>query len=249
MSFYISKTQNKVVKQFINGSTNYLFGFRDDDTIPFQFGVSNVSVASNVVTATGNIFSGGGGQDYLTLLPPVPVKGAVIGVNGINASNANIDPGVISNANIGLFTGSGTITFSAPNSGNANSIVSGGVILVQPFTYPDTLTANTASQQLATKFSPDTNDSSKTYLVQTTFPNSPVSCNVVIQVANDDLNYAYANVLNEQGTFVAAQVLGNVVTQSTAEYVFKTGKFIRAFVTDATSNANTTSTIVTNIFG
>lgn len=255
MGFYSTKTVGKNVIQFVNGQLNYLFGFRDSTTAPFIFAVSNISVSSNVVTATGVIGSGGGGHDYVTGASPIPVANAIIGVKGLSSANGNVnvDPTTIVSANINanIYTGgygNGTITYNASNTGNLAIVKDGGIIVVQPFTYPDVLKTG-GSIELNSKFSPDQNDSSKTYLVQTTFPQSPNSCNVVIQVANDNYDSQYANVLNEQGSYIAAQVIGNVVVQSTAEFVFKTGKFIRAYVSDATSNANATSSIITTIFG
>lgn len=249
MAYYTEALIGKPVIQFSTSSgPMYLFGFRDMHTAPFQFAISNIAVSSNVVTANGNLFSGGGGFDPNTGKPPVPVANATISVRGASTANVNVDPTAATTANINGITGSGTISWSAPNSGNANLVADGGVIVVQPFTYPDVLKVG-ASIEVGQKFSPDTNDSSRSFFVDVFFPQSPINCNVVLQGASFDTDSAFSNLVAKNGSYIAGQVVGNVQTIRGQEYNFSIAKFIRLAVIDATSNANTTSTIIGSVFG
>lgn len=253
MAYYNTKAANKIVPQFLNGSNpNFLFGFQDSTTAPFNFYISNINVNVNTVIAQGVIGSGGGGHDYVTGAPPLPVANATISVFGTSYSNGNlnVNSGVINSANINAASGFGNIVYQASGA-NANANVGwtsqSGTIVVQPYIYPDVLKIG-GSQEFGQKFSPDNNDSSRSFFADICFPSSPVNCNVVLQMASINTDSGYSNVVNKAGTFIAGQVIGNVQTVRGTEFNFVPGKFMRLYVTDVTSNANATSTIVGSVF-
>lgn len=257
MPFYQKQSTNKVILQFQNLTNNFLFGFQDGMTAPFTFAVSNVAVNSNVVTANGIVGGGGGGHDYFTGVAPLPVTGAIAGVKGLSTSNGNvnIDPTVLTHANINASTGIGTLSWLATgninsnvgNVGNVSNQIDGGTITVQSYIYPDVLQAG-ASIEVGQKYSPDNNDSSRSFFVDVYFPNSPANANVVLQGASINVDSAYSDLVSKSGSSTAATILGNVQTVRGVEYNFDVAKFFRLYVSDFTNNANSSSTIVGSIF-
>lgn len=250
MSYFSTSVAAPVpVLRLQNGtSPNYLFGSFDNHTQPFSFLIGNVAVASNVVTANVTIIGGGGGSSPITGVAPLPVAGATMGVRGTTTSNGNlnVDPTVVLSSTINAISGIGNITYSATTA-NASSQVDTGLLVVQPYEYPDQMKVG-ASQAAAQIWTPDESSNDRCLFVDCKFPSSPVNCNVVLQVSNFNTDASFITVLNSAGSNIAAQVVGNVVTQQGAEYQFISSKFLRLAIVDVTSNANISSSIVGTIW-
>lgn len=232
----------------------YLFGYFDTHTQPFTFSVSEVSLTSNVATITGNLVNGGGGVDAITGLAALPVANAVIGIraiadangNAISSGAFNVDPTTISAVNIARNTGAGTISYNVSNA-NVPTTVASGVAIIQPFEYPEVMKVG-ASIPVGSTFTPDDASNDRCLQLQCRFPQPPVNCNVVLQSSSFDNDADYANVKNSDGTYTFGQVIGNVVTQHSAQYQFEMSKFYRAYIQDVTSNSGANSSIVSTIF-
>jgi hypothetical protein len=248
VAYYQNNALPKPVLQFSNGlNPNFLFGFQDSTTAPFQLSISSVSVNANVVTANATIFSGGGGHDYITGVAPLPYANAVMGVKGTGTANGNLNVlyTTVISSNISSVTGQGNITYTAPVLGSNITLTSdSGLIQVQPMIYPDVLKVG-SSIEVAQKFSPDTNDSSRSFFVDCYFPSLPANANVVLQGASVNFDNAYSTLLNKAGTNVAAQVIGSTQTIRGVEYNFDISKFLRLSVIDATG-AN--ATVIGSLF-
>ena len=224
----------------------YLFGSRDSHTEPMLFSISNLALSSDVVTATVQLRSGGGG---LAAGVPyaLPAVGAVMGVRGTTlASGAfNVDPTTVTGGTIDPATGAGTITYPATH-GDVASAPDSGVLVVWPYEYPDLVAEGTASAPVAQTFTPDDSDNARCLFCDAQwYGTMPSAAVVALQVANVDQDARYVTVLNSGGTNVLASIVGSSVDYNGAEYQFIMGKFIRAKVLSMTGGDETTGLVVT----
>lgn len=233
----------------------YLFGSCDSHTEPFHFSISQLSLTSNVATATVQLRDGGGGL-AAGVPQPTPQAGAVMGVRGTTlASGAfNVDPITVTASTVDPSTGAGTITYALTHA-NVTAAADSGELVVWPYEYPDIVASGTASIPVAQVFTPDESDNSRCLFAEAKwFGTMPTAATVQLQVANIDQDARYYTVKNNIGVSPTASVAasdalatiaGSAVTQSGAEYSFLMAKLIRVKVSSMTGGDGTTGLVVT----
>lgn len=247
-----------VTRQQTGVTPIYLFGRCDSHTEPWRFAITKIAGTGSTATATVSLLGGGGGVGGASgseAPNPIPVTGAVMGVQGLSHTGFNTDPTTVGTVTLDA-TGAGTITYS--NATSLSATADNGLLVVWPYEYPDLVALNSASAPLAQTFTPDDADNSRCLFAEAKwFGTSPSAATVVLQAANVDQDARYSVVKNAQGSSASASVAasdalatiaGSAVTQSGALYSFIMAKFLRAKVTAMTGGDGTTGLVVT-LFG
>jgi hypothetical protein len=239
-----------IVRMQTGTTPQYLFGNYNSDQQPWEFHITQVAVASNVVTATVQLVAGGGAASNGVPAPAKPAVGAVMGVQGTtkNAGALNVDPTTVSSVTLDA-NGAGTITYAATTA-NLAAVADSGAIVVRPYEYGDAVVAGTASAPIAQTFTPDDNANERSMFAEAVWTGTlPTTATVVLEIANVDLDGRYYVAQNEYGLSTAgvvaqsdllASVAGGVVTQNAANYAFLISKFVRAKVLTYTGGDSTT---------
>jgi hypothetical protein len=235
----------------------YLFGRQDQHTEPFRFKITQIVGTGTTATATVQLISGGGGVggSASALLPnPIPVVGAVMGVQGLSNSGFNTDPGTVTAVSLNS-SGAGTISYA--NATTLTVTADSGTLVVWPAEYPDLVSAGTASIPVAQTFTPDDSDNARCVFCEAVWSGTtPTAATVVLQAANVDQDARYYTLQNNFGCSTSgsvaqsdalATIVASAVTQNAAEYSFIMGKFLRAKVLSMTGGDGTTGLIV-NLF-
>jgi len=236
------------------GVVTYLFGRLDSHTEPFRFAISQIVGDGTNATATVQLISGGGGTGGAAgseVVNPIPVVGAVMGVQGLSHTGFNTDPTKVVAVTLNS-SGAGTIEYA--NATSLSLTPDNGTLVVWPFEYPDLVVQGTASIPVAQTFTPDDSDNSRCLFADVSWSGTlPSAATVVLQGALIDQDAAYYVLPNSHGTLATASVAasdalatiaGSAITQSGALYQFIMAKFIRAKVTAVTGGDGTTGLVV-----
>ena len=236
------------------GVVTYLFGRLDQHTEPFRFAISHIAGNGTDATATVQLVSGGGGTGGAQgseVPQPIPVVGAVMGVQGLTHSAFNTDPTTVVAVSLNS-SGAGTIEYANTNS--LSAAADSGTLIVWPYEYPDLVAQGTASIPVAQTFTPDDSDNSRCLFADVTwYGTMPSAATVVLQGALRYRDAAYYVIQNARGVSTTASVAasdalatiaGSAVTQSGALYQFIMAKFLRVKVTAMTGGDGTTGLVV-----
>jgi hypothetical protein len=201
----------------------YLLGGFADTVAPTRFQITEIAVASDVVTATGYVRAGN-----------IPTAGSLISVQGTASDSgaANVTNVVISAVSIDATTGIGTITYPATAGNQSTTADSGLAIVPQPITYE--ALANGSSKAAATPNNDPNTDGARTFQAQVFFGSLPTTATVTLQAATVDQDSAYQNL----GT--VATVVGGAVTLSAAQYQLTMARFLRFNVSGVTGGTSPT---------
>jgi hypothetical protein len=221
-SYQISAFKSSPVLM-VGGQNVWLFGGFNDAVSPTKMSISQVAVASNVVTLTVQVTSG-----------VIPAVGSLISVQGTTTDSgvANVSAVAITAVSISASTGAGTVSYAATGSNQSATADSGIALVPTPITL-EALANGSSAPAASAENDPSENDE-RSYMAQAFFGSLPTTATVTLQASLIDQDSAYQNV----GT--VATVVGGSVTQNSMVFANANFRFLRFNVSGVTGGSSPT---------
>lgn len=209
------------------GVASYLFGSYNNHQGNTVMNVSQVALASNVATVTGQIISG----EVPAVGSLISVRQTVTGSGEFNVNRATVTAVSINN------NGFGTISY-ALTGGNVSATADFGTAIVEAPEIPETLVAGTS---IACVFQAPYGDGQYSVPVSVTFPTMPSAVSVSLQAALHNIDSEFTSM----NPAVSTVVSGAYTIGPYSSAALQRGYFYRLIVSGITG----TGTILAKIGG